>query len=126
MKPKYICHIELSVPAGFMSRQSNLLPPALVSLTAGVEILLETEMDNDTYIAIQAGDADKRKGLMSMEYKDFAGLMADVDRVFNTWDKVCFHVISVRTFVYPDRGGYTQLLSEVASKIESKFSCVHS
>lgn len=33
-------------------------------------------------------DADKRKGLMSMAYGDFASLMADVDKAFSTWDKV--------------------------------------
>ncbi|CAM9222420.1 unnamed protein product, partial [Laminaria digitata] len=33
------------------------------------------------------GDADKRKGLMSMAYSDFALFMADVDEAFKTWDK---------------------------------------
>lgn len=36
----------------------------------------------------QGGDADKRKGLMSMAYSDFAPFMADVDEAFKTWDKV--------------------------------------
>ncbi|CAN0038899.1 unnamed protein product, partial [Sphacelaria rigidula] len=35
----------------------------------------------------KAGDADQRNRLISMEYKDFATLMADVDKVFSTWDK---------------------------------------
>lgn len=33
-------------------------------------------------------DADKRTGLMSMAYGDFAAFMADVDKAFSTWDKV--------------------------------------
>lgn len=36
----------------------------------------------------QSGDADKRTGLMSMAYDDFAAFMADVDKAFSTWDKV--------------------------------------
>lgn len=39
-------------------------------------------------LAGQGGDADSRKGLMSMEYKDFALLVADVDMAFSTWDRV--------------------------------------
>lgn len=36
----------------------------------------------------QAGDVDMRKGLMSMDYKDFALLMTDVENTFSVWDKV--------------------------------------
>lgn len=31
---------------------------------------------------------DKRTGLMSMAYPEFAAFMADVDEAFATWDKV--------------------------------------
>ncbi|CAM9412731.1 unnamed protein product, partial [Ectocarpus sp. 12 AP-2014] len=34
------------------------------------------------------GDVDKRTGLMSMAYPEFAAFMADVDHAFTTWDKV--------------------------------------
>lgn len=43
---------------------------------------------HDTTWCHQGGDADKRTGLMSMAYGDFAAFMADVDKAFSTWDKV--------------------------------------
>lgn len=42
----------------------------------------------------QGGDADKRKGLMSMAYADFAALMADVEKAFKTWDKVMCNAVA--------------------------------
>lgn len=56
----------------------------------------------------QSGDADKRTGLMSMAYGDFAAFMADVDKAFSTWDKV-------KDMCVPPRPAQDEILSYEAT-----------